>query len=61
VACIVSQDRRRRLTAVRYGAAYNDFIVHPDFESYIRKLSHSRTDFKGVWESVKDRVEVAMK
>ncbi|KIR42184.1 hypothetical protein I307_00658 [Cryptococcus deuterogattii 99/473] len=40
----------------RYPVSYNEYSIHPDFESYRRKLQQAKDDFKGLFDQVRDRV-----
>ncbi|OXG28773.1 hypothetical protein C361_00422 [Cryptococcus neoformans Tu259-1] len=40
----------------RYPVSYNEYSIHPDFESYRRKTQQAKDDFKGLFDQVRDRV-----
>lgn len=40
----------------RYPVSYNEYSIHPDFESYRRKMQQAKDDFKGLFDQVRDRV-----
>ncbi|WVQ82617.1 hypothetical protein IAT38_004748 [Cryptococcus sp. DSM 104549] len=40
----------------RYPVSYNEFSIHPDFESYQKKLAQAKSTFFGLYEQVRQMV-----
>ncbi|WWD22749.1 hypothetical protein CI109_107242 [Kwoniella shandongensis] len=44
----------------RYPVSYNEFSVHPDFESWQQTLTQAQSTFNNIYETVRDKVDSSL-